>query len=131
MMLDRLRAHAEQHGVQVAIDDGQNALTFAQLCEWVDRWASQLTARAVVAAVLPGGPELTALGLACFSAKAVFVPLPKKATARELERFFSLVEPDLVATTTDRVDDVKPLLANRPSVPCVIPKLDASADAMT
>ncbi|MEM7677199.1 MAG: class I adenylate-forming enzyme family protein [Myxococcota bacterium] len=126
MMLDSLRTLAQEQGQQTAIDDGQSSLTFAELFELVGRWADRLKSGAVVVGVLPGGPALTALGLACLSAKAVFVPLPKKATVRELRRFFALTQPDLIATAADRSNDIKRALGDR-TVPCVVPRLDNPA----
>ncbi len=135
-MLDRLQRWVHRTPDRLAVANAKSAWTFRQLSERTDEWAGSLRAGAIVASVLPSGPELTALQLGCFEAGAVFYPLPLRGTASEHGAALSALTPDAIVVRPEDATRVREALetlgldtplvdpAASPSVPssrCLLP----------
>lgn len=97
-------ATAARHGQTVALDDGQHALSYADLQERVDRLARALLQWGIVrggriAVLAENSTEYIELVLACSWTGAVACALNWRSTAAEIEHCLRLTEPGLLVVS--------------------------------
>lgn len=106
---------ADRYADQIAVTNERSSATFGELKRQTEALTaffrrSRRTERVSVAmAAIPGGPELTALQLACMGAGVALAPVPEKITTHETRNYLQRIAPDLIVVESPSA--AAPLLA--------------------